>query len=383
VTTETTTPAFVERPDLARVAARIPLAAPDPATRWAEVLAADGATFRATCRILAGWLGGPIGRPVIRLLSELLLRAGWSLPQRLHADATFLARASGALSPAEFALMQWQYVLVTRVQAAGLVAGCSVSACWSPERGGWQLLRNLDWAGGRLRAAFAEATRHYLCTGPDGQPHAVLIGFPGMLGAVTGIRLRADGRPAWAISLNSGPWRGWAVGRGEEPTLLLADLLAGPARDWQSARAVLLATRVAAPALITLVGSTLQEASAFTFAPGQLPLERTAQDGLLVVTNHFDEDGPLARWNPDRARDDPHSDNLFRSSRARAGALHAAVAGVEGEARHARLLAAHLAPPVHCVRSVHLLALDLGRPWPALRVWIPGVPPVQGQNPAA
>jgi len=371
VTTETT-PAFIERPDLARVAAVIPLDAPDPAHRWADMLTFDGATFRGLCHTLSGWLGGPFGRPVLQALAVLLLRAGWSLPARLHADAAYLARASGSLTTAEFALMQWQYVLVTRVQAAGLSAGCVVTASWSHTEGGWRMLRNLDWGGGRLRAIFAAATRHYLTMGPDGVPRAALIGFPGMLGAVTGVRLRPDGRTAWAIALNSAPWRGLALGRGEDPTLLLADLLAGPATDWPQARATLLATRVAAPALITLIGRTREEASVFAYAPGRPPLERRAENGLLVVANHFDEDGPLARWNPDPRRDNPLSDNLFRTSRARAAALHAALAGEAGEALNARLLAAHQAQPVRCVRSVHLLALDLYRPWPALRVWTPG-----------
>jgi hypothetical protein len=373
VTTETT-PAFIERPDLARVAARIPLDATDPAERWAGVLAADGATFRDLCHTLEGWLGGPLGRPLLRALAELLMRVGWSLPSHLHADARHLARASGALSPAEFALLQWQYVLVTRVQAAGLVAGCSVSACWDPEAAGWRVLRNLDWGRGRLRATFAAATRHYLLTTGPGRPaDAAVIGFPGMLGAVTGVRLGPEGRPAWAVALNSAPWRGFAVGPGEEPTLMLAALLTGPATDWQSARATLLDSRVGAPALVTLVGCGPEEASVFAFAPGRPPLERRARDGLLLVTNHFDEEGPLARWNPNPHWDDPLADNLFRSSRARAAALAAAVADVtDPAARHARLLDAHRASPVHCVRSVHLLALDLARPWPALRVWTPG-----------
>jgi hypothetical protein len=374
LTTETT-PAFAEQPGLARVAARLHTGADTPAGRWGEVLQADGEAFGRLCAALSRRLGAGARRVLLRALADAAWRSRLRLPPAQRADCAWLAAHSGTLSTAEFALAQIQYGLVARVQGLRLFAGCALSARWSDERGGWQLLRNLDWGRGRLRAAFAAATRHYLWVRPDGRVHAAVIGFPGMLGAVTGVRLDRDGRPVWAVALNAGPWRGWAAGRGEEPTLLLARLLDGPAEDWHSAYSALAAARASGPALVTLVGRTPSEAGVFEFGPGRAPILRQSRAGLLVVTNHFDPSGPLARHNPRPARDDPLTDDLLRSSRPRAAALMAAAEAAGATTREQTgecLLAAHLHTPLHCPRSVHLLAIDMARPWPGLRLWLPG-----------
>lgn len=337
----------------------------DPARRLGELLDAEQPHFAALVAELLRQV--PWGaRGAVRLLARQWAQSRFALPRACLAECTWLAARVPGLSPAELALMQSQYGLVAMLR--GLLPGCAVSAHWDATTPGWRFIRNLDWGSGPLHAAFARATCRQYWRWADGTLAAEVIGFAGMLGVVTARRFDAAGQPSWAVALNACPWRGWAWRPGTEPTLLLRELLESRAEeDFSRAAAWLAAARLRHPCLVTLVGRAADEALAFDYPPGAAPFLRRAEDGVLITTNQWAAGAPAARHNPWPRPDDAESDDLLRTSRSRDAELRAAAAGADAT-RGARLLAAHLRPPVCNPRTVHVVDWHSGA-GPALGIW--------------
>jgi len=166
----------------------------------------------------------------------------------------------------------WRDVMLANISydLAMYTIGCSTAALAGPE--GPVLVRNLDWWPERELVAASEAVWD------DGTLRAT---WPGFSGVVTGMSRRG-----FAVAIN-------AVGCTERaaltgwPVLLYLRAVLDEASDFHDAVERLATQKLAAPALLTVVGRTNDERVVIERTPRRAKLRRPEGHAPLVTTNDY------------------------------------------------------------------------------------------------
>jgi len=171
----------------------------------------------------------------------------------------------------------WRQLLLANASydLAMLRLGCSTLAL--PTADGPVLARNMDWWPADKLAAASCVLRYRR----GGRMRFALAGWPGLVGAVTGLSDRG-----FAVALNAVLSRdrcrptGW-------PVLLHLRRVLEDAADFDQAVAMLAAPTLVAPALFTVVGSANDQRVCVERAPARTAVRRARGDEPLVTTNHY------------------------------------------------------------------------------------------------
>jgi hypothetical protein len=203
--------------------------------------------------------------PAARVLADWVrLRTGG----RFHAEAVSLAGRVGA---------GWRDVLVANL-AYDLVVGrpgCSTVALPGPD--GPVVARNMDWWPQDLLARASYLVR---CT-RGGRPEYATAGWPGALGAVTGLSARGFAVVLNAVTCAEG------LARTGYPVLLHVRRVLEDARDFDDALRMLAEQTLAAPALFTLAGRRNDQRVVIERTPTRHALRRPHGDEPLLTTNSY------------------------------------------------------------------------------------------------
>ena len=324
-----------------RPALRIPHAEPDPATRWAALLAspADRAAFATMCTALREAYFGTL---TARAAAWLFYRLVYGHAGRYIADSDHLADATGLISRAQMAVMQRQYTWAH--VAYNFLLGCTTTSLRTAD--GWRMMRSLDWGNVPV---MAPAVRAYDYIDAEGRvTHTA--GVQGMVGVLT------FARPGLCGAINFAPkQRSFAPARFQsDPLFVLRELVENHAiNTLEGAIGFIARQRVSAPVFISLASDASDMAAVVEIAHHGRQHVRYARDGLLVQTNHFDANGPFAGENgPQHTTEPPegweHS-NLLRNSQRRQDELHSTLRPLVGQpaaAAEAACLAAYQIAPV-------------------------------------
>ena len=187
---------------------------------------------------------------------------------RFHAEAVSLARRVGA---------DWRDLLVANL-AYDLVVGwpgCSTVALPGP--GGPVVVRNMDWWPQDLLARASYLVR----CGRGGRPEYATAGWPGAIGAVTGLSARG-----FAVVLNA-VTSAEGLTRTGYPVLLHVRRVLEDARDFDDALRMLAEETLAAPALFTLAGRRNDQRVVIERTPTRHALRRPDGDEPIVATNSY------------------------------------------------------------------------------------------------
>lgn len=218
----------------------------------------------AQARVLLDAIVDPARRAVWPLATALSLRTGG----RFRAEFAALGRRVG-VDPSRVALANLAYDLAIAFM------GCSTVALATAD--GPVLARNMDWPTEMILARASCLVRVQRgCSLAFAN-----AGWPGLVGVVTGLSGRG-----FALALNAvlcperASWTGY-------PVLLHLRRVLEDAVDFADARTRLVETRLAAPGLITLVGTRNEERVVVERTPTRAALREPKGDEPLVVTNEF------------------------------------------------------------------------------------------------
>lgn len=187
---------------------------------------------------------------------------------RFHREMTGLAEGLG-VSWRELCLANISYDLILSI------FGCSTVALPGPD--GPAVARNLDWFPERELAR----SSCVLDCERGGETRFIHAGWPGAVGVVTGLSMRGFALIVNAVSGLEG------VSRLGYPVLLHLRRVLECAADFDAALKSLKETRLAAPCLLTLVGSENHQRVAIERTPRRAALRWPEGDAPLIVTNHY------------------------------------------------------------------------------------------------
>lgn len=203
--------------------------------------------------------------PTMALLADAVrMRTG----NRFHDEAEAIAGQVGA---------NWRDVILANISYDLVVArlGCSTVAL--PTRDGPVLARNMDWWPENLLAQASYLIRYT----EGGEPRFANAGWPGAVGVVTGLSHRGF---AFALNAVSCPEAANKLGY---PVLLALRKVLEDARDFDDALEQLANEPLAAPALITLVGTQNDQRVVIERTPTRQAQRWPQGDQSLVATNHY------------------------------------------------------------------------------------------------
>ncbi len=187
---------------------------------------------------------------------------------RFHDEARCLAENAGG---------DWRGIIIANVvyDLALMAAGCSTIALPTPA--GPVLARNMDWAPEDLLAQ----TSYLIRAAHGGRLEYAHAGWPGAIGVVTGLSSRG-----FAVALNAVqcPEGGDKLGY---PVLLHLRRVLEDAADFNSAVQMLSDQHLAAPCLLTVVGTANDERVVIERTPKRHGHRRAENGQPLVVTNHY------------------------------------------------------------------------------------------------
>jgi len=219
----------------------------------------------------------------LKLARMMDLRTGF----RFHREARALGRLTG---------VDWRWLMLVNVSYSLVLTamGCSTVALATPD--GPVLARNLDWTPEDKLAA----TSCTLAMERDGRLQYALAGWPGAMGAVTGLSGRG-----FAIVLN-------AVLSKEKPrktgypVLLFLRKVLQDATDFDHAVRMLSRKTLIMSGLFTVVGTTNDQRVCIERTPTRAKLRRPRDDEPLVTTNRYIAFADAARPTPPA---DPNADS--------------------------------------------------------------------------
>jgi hypothetical protein len=247
-------PPWAERPTLdfnlsrpvSELAAALPPGALDAGRR---LLGAVLASIPRRARIVADWAR---------------LRTAW----RFQREAAGVAGLIGA---------GWRDILLANVSYDLLLGTMGCSTVVLPTPSGPVVARNMDWWPEDLLARASYLIR---CS-RSGTFQFAHAGFPGCIGAVTGLSARGFAVVLNAVICSEGQrWRGY-------PVLLHLRRVLDDAADFDDALRMLSRQRLAAPALFTLAGTRNDQRVVIERTPRRYALRRPAGDEPLLTTNDY------------------------------------------------------------------------------------------------
>jgi hypothetical protein len=203
----------------------------------------------------------PTARP---LADAVRLRTGG----RFHDEAVSLARQVGA---------DWHDVILANISYDLVLArfGCSTVALATPH--GPVVARNMDWWPEDLLAQASYLLRFARA----GQFQYANAGWPGAIGVVTGLSARGFALVLNAVTCSEG------VNPAGYPVLLHLRRVLEDARDFDDALRMVAEEPLAAPGLITLVGTENSQRVVVERTPMRHALRRAEDDAPLVTTNDY------------------------------------------------------------------------------------------------
>lgn len=224
------------------------------------------------------------GRRLLEYARELVPRRAmwlahplsWRLRRAVRQEARAFARWIDA---------DWRLVLLSNLayELGTMPFGCSSVALATPK--GPVLARNMDWGPADLLAQTSWLIRFHR----ERRPAWMQAGWPGAIGAVTGMSSRGFAVAINAVAQYRTIWRG-------RPVLLLLRQVLEEAADFDAAVAWLSEARLMAGALLLVVGIQNEQ---------RVVIERSAQrcetrwargDRPLFVTNHYRKLRSASAW---------------------------------------------------------------------------------------
>ncbi len=237
----------------------------------------------------------------------------------------------------------WRNLMLANLSYDMLLAnlGCSTMALATTE--GPVLARNMDWWPADLLAQATYEIRYYR----GDQRQFTLAGWPGCVGAVTGMSTRG-----FAVALNAvqSPEPPNKLGY---PVLLLLRRVLEDARNFDEAVSELSTQRITVGALFTLVGVSNDQRAVIERTPTRA-VRRTSEDGgPLVATNDYHA------MNNSGELDELFEQMLGQSACSRYDALHNALASEQGQSSCSdNQLLYHLTDPavMQSITAQHVIA---------------------------
>jgi hypothetical protein len=187
---------------------------------------------------------------------------------RFHDEVVTLARHAG---------VTWRELLLANVSYDLVLASLGCSTVALPTPSGPVVARNMDWWPEDLLAQ----TSYLLRFRRQGQLAYANAGWPGAIGAITGLSGRG-----FAVVLNAVTSPEGVCPTGY-PVLLHLRRVLEEARDFDGALRLLSAETLAAPALITLVGSRNEQRVVVERTPTRHAHRWADGDGPLLTTNDY------------------------------------------------------------------------------------------------
>jgi hypothetical protein len=187
---------------------------------------------------------------------------------RFHDEAVSVAQQVG---------VDWRAVMLANLSYDLILAhfGCSTVALPTPR--GPVVARNMDWWPEDLLAQASFLIRY-----TEGDTFRFAnAGWPGAIGLVTGLSARGFGVVLNAVTSPEG------VNQTGYPVLLHLRRVIEDAQDFDDALRMLTEQKLAAPALITLVGSANEQRVVIERTPIRHALRWPEGDGPLVTTNDY------------------------------------------------------------------------------------------------
>lgn len=216
------------------------------------------------------------GKKILRAVLQEIPRAARFLADaarlrtnnRFHQEACTLARLVGG---------SWRGIMLANIvyDLALSLHGCSTVALPTPD--GPVLARNMDWCPEDVLAQ----TSYLIRAWENGELAYANAGWPGVIGVVTGLSGRG-----FAIVLNAVTCPGGVSVTGY-PVLLHIRRVLDDAKSFESAVKMLSRAHLAAPCLLTVVGTENRQRVVIERTPRRC-VQRLAEQGkALLVTNHY------------------------------------------------------------------------------------------------
>ncbi|HEX5270655.1 MAG TPA: C45 family peptidase [Gemmataceae bacterium] len=249
-----------------------------PAPPWAERPTLDFDLSRPITQLAATLPPGALesGRRLLgAILAEIPPRArvvaDWA---RLRTAWRFQREASGV---ARLIGANWREVILANLCYDLLLGTMGCSTVVLPTPSGPVVARNMDWWPEDLLARASYLIR---CS-RAGSFRFAQAGFPGCVGAVTGLSARGFAVVLNAVVSSEGRrWRGY-------PVLLHVRRVLEDASDFDDALRMLSRQRLAAPALFTLAGTRNDQRVVIERTPSRHALRRPNGDEPLLTTNDY------------------------------------------------------------------------------------------------
>jgi hypothetical protein len=214
-----------------------------------------------------------------RLLDGVLQEVPYAA--RLFADWARLRTANRfqaeAVAVARQVEASWRDVMLANLSYDLVLArlGCSTVALPTPD--GPVVARNMDWWPEDLlaRASYLIRFSHH------GELRFINAGWPGSIGVVTGLSARGFAVILNAVTCAEG------VRKTGYPVLLYLRRVLEDARDFDAALGMIAEQKLAAPALITVVGTRNDQRVVVERSPTRAALRWPAGDQPLIATNEY------------------------------------------------------------------------------------------------
>lgn len=224
-----------------------------------------------------------LGEDVLRDIQTLLTAVTDDIPGSARNIADLVRLRTGNRFHAEIVAMagragvDWRDIMLANISydLALSFFGCTTIAL--PTSEGPVLARNMDWWPEKLLARCSYEIRYL----SDSDIRFTIFGWPGSIGVVTG--MSSNG---FAIALNAVIGEE-GVNKTGYPVLLHLRRVLEDAADYGEALKMLTDTKLAAPALLTIVGSDNDERAVVERSPTKHAIRRPVGNDPLVATNDY------------------------------------------------------------------------------------------------
>lgn len=249
---------------------------------WQNLTPEDFKDYRFLCRAMKKLVFRGMAAPIINVVASYMYHRHYNRTGHYMPESDWMAQQSnGLVTRAQTAMIQRMY---TWAHVVGV--GCTTCCAWDEHSESMVCFRSLDWDGAR---ELGLATRIYDFRDKSGTVHFSAAGILGMVGMLTGVK------PGFSIAINYLPWRTASAQCATDPLLMLRMILENATiNTYDEALTAVEDATIGAPACFTICGIEKNQACAVEVGKNSKKFIRTAKNGFLAQTNHYDTTSPFS-----------------------------------------------------------------------------------------